>query len=143
MASTLRFDNQVAVITGSGRGIGAAHAQLLAARGARVVVNDIGGAINGTGADGTPAALLAEQIRQSGGIAVADTSDISTADGARSLVDRAVAEFGRLDIVVNNAGVYWTDSFPDAGVDKLRKQLAVHVEGSFNVTRAAWPHLRD
>jgi NAD(P)-dependent dehydrogenase (short-subunit alcohol dehydrogenase family) len=143
MASTLRFDNKVAVVTGAGRGIGAAHARFLAARGARVVVNDIGGAMDGTGADTALAARQAEQIRQAGGTAVADTSDISDAGGGQALVDRAVAEFGRLDIVVNNAGVYWNDSFPGAGPAELRKQLAVHVEGSFNVTRAAWPHLRD
>lgn|ERR1700722_2231367 len=141
--SSLRFDGRVAVVTGAGRGIGAAHAGLLAARGARVIVNDIGTSRFGTGTDDTPASELARQIRRAGGAAEPDTADISTPDGARALVEHAISAFGRLDIVVNNAGIYWTDSFPAIELEDLLKQLAVHVGGSFNVTRAAWPHLRD
>ncbi|HEY4022427.1 MAG TPA: SDR family NAD(P)-dependent oxidoreductase [Pseudonocardiaceae bacterium] len=139
----LHFDNQVAVVTGAGRGIGAAHAALLAARGAKVVVNDIGAAMDGMGGDTTLATRQVEQIRQAGGTAEADTSDISIPEGAAALVDRAISTFGRLDIVVNNAGIYWTDGFPDIKLVELNRQLALHVGGSFNVTRAAWPHLRE
>ena len=139
--SPLRFDGRVAVVTGAGRGIGAAYAALLAGRGARVIVNDLGTSQSGTGADAAPAATQAERIRQAGGTAEADASDISVPDGARALVDHAVSAFGRLDIVVNNAGIHWTDSFPEVGLADLHRQLAVHVGGSFNVAQAAWPHL--
>lgn len=139
----LHFDGQVAMVTGAGRGIGAAHAALLAARGAKVVVNDIGAAMDGAGSDATPAALQAERIRQSGGSAVSDTSDIATPEGAQALVDRAIDAFGRLDIVVNNAGIYWYDAFPAVEPADLQAQLALHIGGSFNVTRAAWPHFES
>lgn len=138
----LRFDGKVAVVTGAGRGIGAAYAALLAARGASVIVNDIGTSRFGQGTDSSPAGEQAWLIQQAGGTAEPDRSDISTPDGALSLVDHAVGSFGHLDIVVNNAGIYWTDSFPEIDLADLQRQLAVHVGGSFNVARAAWPHLR-
>jgi NAD(P)-dependent dehydrogenase (short-subunit alcohol dehydrogenase family) len=136
-----RFDGRVAVVTGAGRGIGRAYALLLAARGASVVVNDLGGSMAGEGADAEPAAAVVAEIAAAGGVAVADTSDVSTADGAQSLVDAAVGNFGRVDIVVNNAGIVRWAGFPEADADNLERHLAVHVGGSFNTTRAAWPHM--
>src|SRR5215831_15922573 len=100
-----RFDGRVAVVTGAGRGIGRAHALLLAQRGARVVVNDLGGSMQGDGTDAGPASTVAREISDAGGAAIADTSDISAPEGGRALIDSARAEFGRIDIVVNNAGI--------------------------------------
>ena len=136
-----RFDGRVAVVTGAGRGIGRAHAHLLATRGASVVVNDLGGSMEGEGADETPATTVAEEIAAAGGAAIADASDVATTAGARALVDTAVERFGRIDIVVNNAGIMRWGGMPDVTVDDLERHLAVHVVGTFNTIRAAWPHL--
>ncbi|HEY7137682.1 MAG TPA: SDR family NAD(P)-dependent oxidoreductase [Acidimicrobiia bacterium] len=138
-----RFEGRVAVITGAGRGIGHAYARLLAERGARVVVNDLGGSMDGVGADAGPAASVAGEIAGAGGAAIADTNDVSTVGGAQALVDAAVAEFGRVDVVINNAGIIRWAGFPDADEENLARHLAVHVGGSFNTTRAAWPHMVD
>jgi NAD(P)-dependent dehydrogenase (short-subunit alcohol dehydrogenase family) len=138
-----RFDGRVAVVTGAGRGIGRAYARLLAARGARVVVNDLGASTGGSGANAAPAASAVEEIVAAGGEAVADTSDVSAPGGAQSLVDTAVERFGRLDILVNNAGIIRWAGMPEVDEDNLAKHLAVHVGGSFNTTRAAWPHMVD
>jgi len=128
-------------VTGAGRGIGRAHALLLAERGARVAVNDLGGSMEGVGEDTEPASRVASEIVAAGGTAIADTSDVATATGAQALVESAVERWGRLDIVVNNAGIIRWAGFPDADSDNLMSHFAVHVGGSFNTARASWPHM--
>ena len=141
--SRYNFDGRVAVVTGAGRGIGRAYALLLAERGASVVVNDLGGTMEGDGSDDQPAATVTAEIVDAGGAAIADTSDIATVAGGQSLVDAAVDGFGRIDIVVNNAGIIRFGSLPEVDADNLEAHLAVHIGGSFNTTRAAWPHMVD
>jgi NAD(P)-dependent dehydrogenase (short-subunit alcohol dehydrogenase family) len=128
-------------VTGAGRGIGRAYARLLAERGASVVVNDLGGSIEGEGADAGPASDVATEITGAGGAAAADTNDVSTVAGAEALVGTALERFGRVDVLVNNAGIVRWAGPPDADVENLESHLAVHVAGAFNTTRAAWPHL--
>jgi NAD(P)-dependent dehydrogenase (short-subunit alcohol dehydrogenase family) len=137
------FEERVAVVTGAGRGIGRAYVELLASRGARVVVNDLGGSMDGTGADADVASRVATAIAASGGTAVADSSDVSTPGGAQSLIATAVERFGRIDILINNAGIIRWAGLPEADVENLASHLAVHVTGSFNTVRAAWPHMVD
>jgi len=141
--SEFNFDGRVAVVTGAGRGIGRAYALLLAERGARVVVNDLGGSMEGDGADIEPASSVAAEIGVAGGEAIADASDVAAEGGAQELIDTAVARFGRLDVLVNNAGIMRWAGFPEADADNLAAHHAVHVAGSFNTARAAWPHMVD
>ena len=138
--STYDFAGRVAIVTGAGRGIGRAHARLLAERGAKVVVNDLGGSMEGEGADVGPAESVVAEIRTAGGEAVADTHDVSTPEGGEAIVNTALDSFGRIDIVVNNAGIIKYAGLPEVDLDNLEKHLAVHLLGSFNTTRAAWPH---
>jgi NAD(P)-dependent dehydrogenase (short-subunit alcohol dehydrogenase family) len=139
----LRFDGRVAVVTGAGRGIGRAYALLLSERGGSVVVNDLGGSIDGTGRDEGPAVDVVAEIEGHGGTALADTSDISTASGARAVVDTAVGRFGRIDALINNAGMIRWAGPPEVDEANLADHLAVHTIGSFNTALAAWPHMTE
>lgn len=141
-ASTeLRFDGRVAIVTGAGRGLGRAHALLLAARGAKVVVNDLGGSKEGVGSDQGPATEVVAEIIAAGGIAVADINDVGSEVGCQALVQTAIGEFGRIDIVVNNAGISRWATFPEADADNLERTLDVHLRGTWHTTRAAWPYM--
>jgi NAD(P)-dependent dehydrogenase (short-subunit alcohol dehydrogenase family) len=139
--SELRFDGRVAVVTGAGRGLGAAYARLLAARGAQVVVNDLGSSMAGDGEDPGPAAAVVDEIVAAGGAAVADTSDVGSEAGATALVGTALERFGRIDVVVNNAGIMRWGGLPDLDEGDMTRHWNVHVGGAFHTTRAAWPHL--
>ncbi len=135
------FEGRVAVVTGAGRGIGRSYALLLASRGASVVVNDLGGSRGGEGGDPGVASSVAEEIAAAGGAAIADHSDVAAVAGAQALVDAATGQFGRLDILINNAGIIRWAGLPKADAENLASHLAVHVVGAFNTTRAAWPHM--
>ena len=138
----ISFDGRVAVVTGAGRGIGREEALLLAQRGAKVVVNDWGRAPDGTWLDETPADELVAEIAAGGGEAVADRSDVGTVDGCNAVVERALDEWGRIDIVVNNAGSF--GMVPDPGQlteEQLGLVLGTHLLATIRVCRRAWPVL--
>ncbi|MGW5381211.1 SDR family NAD(P)-dependent oxidoreductase [Nocardia sp. NPDC003963] len=140
--ATLDFSDRIVIVTGAGRGIGRAHSLLLASRGASVVVGDLGARIDGSGVDGdNPAAEVVAEIAAAGGKAVACTGDVSTEEGARALVDTAVASFGGLTSVVNNAGIVRAAPFAEVPDEEYQRHLDVHYFGSLRVIRAAWPHL--
>ncbi|MBB2914016.1 NAD(P)-dependent dehydrogenase (short-subunit alcohol dehydrogenase family) [Streptosporangium becharense] len=141
--SELRFDGRVAIVTGAGHGLGRSHALALAERGAKVVVNDLGGALDGSGASTGPAAEVVALITGNGGEAVASTDDVATPEGAKAIVRTAVDTFGRVDIVVNNAGILRDKSFGKMSVEEFDRVIAVHVRGSFLVSREAFPYLKE
>jgi NAD(P)-dependent dehydrogenase (short-subunit alcohol dehydrogenase family) len=142
-STNLRFDEQVAVITGAGGGLGKQYALLLASRGARIVVNDIGGSVTGDGADSDAANAVAEEIRQQGGEAVADTHSVTSSAGGQAIIDTALGTWGRVDIVINNAGIVRDAPFDDMTADRLEPLLDVHLKGAFYVTRPAWKVMRE
>ncbi|MCZ6890592.1 MAG: SDR family NAD(P)-dependent oxidoreductase, partial [Gammaproteobacteria bacterium] len=132
------FEGKVALVTGAGGGLGRCHAMQLAERGAKVVVNDLGGAVDGTGASDAADAVV-EEIRAAGGTAIANKGSVSDRDGAKSMVDDAVNEFGTIDIVVNNAGILRDKTFKNMTLDDFDLVMAVHLTGSAYVTHFAWP----
>ena len=139
----LRFDGQVAVISGAGGGLGRQYALLLAARGARVVVNDIGGSVTGDGSDGAAADNVADEIIALGGEAVADGHSVTTPDGGEAIVDAAIGAWGRVDILINNAGIVRDAPFEDITAERLDPLVDVHLKGAFNLTRPAWKVMRE
>ena len=140
MSDAIRFQDQVVIVTGAGGGLGRAHALLFAKHGAKVVVNDLGGSTHGEGANASAADKVVEEIRAAGGTAVANHDSVT--DGEK-IVQCALDTFGRIDVVVNNAGILRDKTFhkmEDPDWDLVYK---VHVEGAYKVTRAAWPHMRE
>ena len=137
----MRLDGQVAVVTGAGRGLGRSYALALAGRGAKVVVNNR--IRPGTEHEPPVAEEVARLIEQDGGAAVANTGDIGSPDGARSIVDSALESFGRIDIVVNNAGIVHFHRFPEYPDEEFEQMLDIQLRGTWHVTRAAWPHLEE
>jgi NAD(P)-dependent dehydrogenase (short-subunit alcohol dehydrogenase family) len=139
----LGFDGKVAIITGAGGGLGKQHALSLASRGALVVVNDLGGAVDGSGASTGPAQAVVDEIKAAGGDAVADTNSVATPEGGEAIVQTAIDAFGRIDIVINNAGILRDKTFHNMTPDLLEPVLDVHLKGAFNVTKPAWVHMRE
>ena len=135
--SELRYDGRVAVVTGAGHGLGRQHALELAARGAKVVVNDLGGDRTGTGASAGPAQEVVDEIRKNGGEAVANPDNVATPEGAQAIVKTALDAFGKVDIVVNNAGILRDKSFKNMSVEEFDSVFAVHLKGHFAVARHA------
>lgn len=136
----LRFDERVAVVTGAGRGVGRSHAMLLADRGARVVVADYGVGIDGGGSSPEPADEVVREISESGGRAVACYASVAEPEDAQTIIDTAIETFGRIDVVVNNAGIHDPGLFTELSVEQFRRMLDVHYLGTVAVCRAAWPH---
>jgi NAD(P)-dependent dehydrogenase (short-subunit alcohol dehydrogenase family) len=141
--AAIDFEGRVAVVTGAGGGLGRSHALLLASRGAKVVVNDLGGTRAGEGGGSEMADNVVEEIKTAGGEAVANYDGVHTWDGGEAIVQSALDAFGKIDIVVNNAGILRDTSFAKLDEAALDMVVKVHLYGGFHVARAAWPHLRE
>ncbi len=139
--SELRFDDRVAVVTGAGRGLGREYALLLAARGAKVVVNDVGGSLTGDGLDSGPAAEVVREIVAAGGKAVVSTDTVATVTGGRAIIGSALDNFGRVDILVHNAGNVRRAPLAQMSYHDFDAVLDVHLRGAFHVVREAFPHM--
>ena len=137
------LDGRVCVVTGAGRGLGREHALLLAAEGARVVVNDLGGAIDGSGEDAGPAHEVVDEIRAAGGEAIANTDSVTSWAGAQRLVLDAIDAYGRLDVLVNNAGILRDRSLVNLEEAEWDAVIAVHLKGHVAPTRWAAAHWRE
>lgn len=138
--SDIRFDDKVVIVTGAGGGIGRAHALLFAKHGAKVIVNDLGGSTQGEGANSEAALKVVEEIKAAGGTAIANPENVINGD---RIVECAMDNFGRIDVVVNNAGILRDKSFAKMTDEDWDLIYKVHVEGAYKTTKAAWPHMKD
>lgn len=134
----VRLDERVAIVTGAGSGLGRAHALALAEHGAKIIVNDLGAEVDGSGADPQSAEVVAQEIRDLGGEAVSETSSVATQEGGQAIVRRALDEYGRVDILVNNAGNIQIASFAKHDVSRVNEILDVHLGGAIYVTQPAY-----
>jgi NAD(P)-dependent dehydrogenase (short-subunit alcohol dehydrogenase family) len=139
----IRFDGKVAIVTGAGGGLGRAHALELARRGAKVVVNDLGAAVDGSGGSSQAAQDVVAEIKAVGGEAIANGGSVSDREGAQSIVRDAVAAFGTVDILINNAGILRDKSFAKMPLDDFELVVKVHLLGSVYCTHAAWPIMAE
>ncbi len=141
--SEIRFDGRVAVVTGAGGGLGREYALLLASRGCKVVVNDLGGAIDGTGSGTTAAEQVVKEIRDAGGEAVPNFDSVADWEGAQNIIKTAIDNYGKIDILINNAGILRDKSFLKMELEDYEKVIAVHLNGTFYCSKAAWPYMRE
>jgi NAD(P)-dependent dehydrogenase (short-subunit alcohol dehydrogenase family) len=139
----LGFDGRVAIITGAGGGLGRSHALELARRGALIVVNDLGGSVDGRGGSHTAAQQVVDEIKAAGGEAVANYDSVATPEGGQAIVQTALDAFGKVDIIINNAGILRDTSFKNMTKDQVEPVLDVHLKGAFFVTQPAWQLMRD
>ncbi|MFJ4433408.1 SDR family NAD(P)-dependent oxidoreductase [Pseudomonas sp. NPDC089395] len=140
---TIRFDDRVAIITGAGNGLGRVHALQLAARGAKVVINDFGGSRDGSGSSTEAAQAVVEEIRQAGGTAIANGANVADYEQVQALVKQTVEAFGRVDILINNAGILRDKSFSKMDMTDIQAVINVHLMGSIHCTKAVWDLMRE
>jgi NAD(P)-dependent dehydrogenase (short-subunit alcohol dehydrogenase family) len=137
----ISFKDKVVIVTGAGAGLGRAHALEFARRGAKVVVNDLGGKVDGSGGSSEAAQKVVEEIKAAGGEAIANGASVSDRKGAETIVNDAISKWGRVDVVINNAGILRDKSFTKMELDDFELVVKVHLLGSVYVTKAAWPHM--
>ena len=140
---SISFEDQVAIVTGAGGGLGRSHALELARRGAKVVVNDLGGAMDGTGGSSEAAEKVVSEIKELGGEAISNGGSVSDRTGAKSMVDDAMECWGRVDILINNAGILRDKSFSKIELDDFQMVVDVHLMGAVYCTHAVWPIMRE
>ena len=140
---TIRFDDQVAIVTGAGNGLGKCHALEIAKRGAKVVVNDLGGARDGSGGSLSPAQSVVEEIKAAGGEALANGANVANPEDCAAMVEQTLAEWGRIDILINNAGILRDKSFGKMSFEDWESVVDVHLNGSANCTLAVWNQMKS
>ncbi len=140
--TSISFEGRVVIVTGAGGGIGRSHALEIARRGGRVLVNDLGGDVAGRGGSSSMAEKVVEEIRAAGGTAAANHDSVATTDGCEAIIAQAIAEFGKVDVLINNAGIMRNATLEETSDDDWDAVIATHLTGSFKLTRAVWPHMK-